>query len=272
MKNGPGLKVYISADMEGIAGVVGREQLVPEGFEYERFREFMTAEVNAAVEAARDAGATDIVVSDSHGNGQNLRLDMLPQDIQLVRSWPRPLGMMQGIDESFDAALFIGYHASAGNSGGIAAHTVSSKAFSSVRIDGEETSEGELNALIAGHFGVPVVMVSGDDAAIEEISGQLGAIEGAIVKWHYSHTSARTLMPVAAQNLIRDKVKAGLARRNEIKPLRPKEQMTLDLTYKKSKLAKHTASSSNVELVDSHRVRFVGNIIEISEFIETACG
>jgi len=266
------MKVYISADMEGIAGVVGREQLVPEGFEYEKFREFMTAEVNAAVEGAREAGATEIVVSDSHGNGQNLLLDMLPQDIQLVRSWPRPLGMMQGIDESFDAALFIGYHASAGNAGGIAAHTVSSKAFASVKIDGAETSEGELNALIAGHFGVPVVMVSGDDAAIDEISGQLGAIEGAIVKWHYSHTSARTLMPLAAQNLIRDKVKAGLARRSEIKPLEPKKQMTLDLTYKKGKLAKRAASLPDVESVDSRSVRFTGNILEISEFIESACG
>lgn len=266
------MKVYISADMEGIAGVVGREQLVPEGFEYERFRAFMTAEVNAAIEAAREAGATEILVSDSHGNGQNLLLDMLPQDIQLVRSWPRPLGMMQGIDETFDAALFIGYHASAGNPGGIAAHTVSSKAFASVKIDGEETSEGEINALIAGHFGVPVVMVSGDDAAVAEISGQLGSIEGAIVKWHYSHTSARTLLPIAAQNLIKDKVRAGLARRGEIQPLQPKDQMTLDLTYSKKKLAKRAASLPDVKLLDSHSVQFVGSIIEISELIESACG
>jgi len=266
------MKVYISADMEGIAGVVGREQLVPEGFEYEKFRVFMTAEVNSAIEAAREAGATEIVVSDSHGNGQNLLLDMLPQDIQLVRSWPRPLGMMQGIDETFDAALFIGYHASAGNSGGIAAHTVSSKAFSSVKIDGEETSEGELNALIAGHFGVPVVMVSGDDATIDELSGQLGDIEGAVVKWHCSHTSARTLMPVAAQELIKDKVKTGLGRRGEIKPLQPKGQMTLDLTFKKKKLAKRASSLPDVEVPDSRSVRFTGTIIEISQFIETACG
>jgi len=258
--------------MEGVAGVVGREQLVPEGFEYEKFREYMTAEVNAAIDGAREAGANDILVSDSHGNGQNLLLDMLPQDIQLVRSWPRPLGMMQGIDESFDAAVFIGYHASAGNPGGIAAHTVSSKAFLSVRIDDEEISEGGLNALIAGHFGVPVVMVSGDDAAIEEISAQLAGIEGAIVKWHYNHTSARTMMPGAAQDLIREKVHAGLARRNEIKPLRPKEQMTLDLTYKKKKLAKRAASLPDAELVDNRNVRFTGNIIEISQFIELACG
>ncbi len=93
--NAQDLKVYISADMEGVAGVVTQDQLGPAGFEYSQFREFMTAEVNAAIEAARDAGATEIVVSDSHGNGLNLLLDALPQDIELVRSWPRPLGMMK---------------------------------------------------------------------------------------------------------------------------------------------------------------------------------
>ena len=101
------MKIYISADMEGVAGVVGQEQLTTQGFEYHQFREFMTAEVGAAIEAARNAGAIEFVVSDSHGNGQNLLMDKLPQDIQLVRSWPRPLCMMEGIDDSFDAAFFI---------------------------------------------------------------------------------------------------------------------------------------------------------------------
>jgi len=99
------MKVYISADMEGVAGVVNQEQLRPAGFEFQQFREFMTAEVNAAIEGAREGGATEIVVSDSHGTGLNLLMDALPQDIQLVRSWPRPLGMMEGIDDSFSAAI-----------------------------------------------------------------------------------------------------------------------------------------------------------------------
>ena len=102
------LKVYISADMEGVVGAVTGDQLGPGGFEYSRFRTFLTNEVNSAIEAAKEAGATEILVSDSHGNGENLLIENLPEDIQLVRSWPRPLGMMQGIDESFDAAIFIG--------------------------------------------------------------------------------------------------------------------------------------------------------------------
>ncbi len=269
--NAQGLKVYISADMEGVAGVVGREQLGPKGFEYSQFRKFMTAEVNAAIEAARDVGATEILVSDSHGNGLNLLLDALPQDIQLVRSWPRPLGMMEGIDESFGAAIFIGYHAGVRNIDGIAAHTVSGDLLS-IKINGTEMTEGGMNALIAGHFGVPVVMISGDEAAVREVSDMVGPIEGAVVKWHYSHTSGRTLMPGAAQALIKEKVQAGLRRRKELKPFRIEGPLTLDLTYKNAKAAEMIAYLPNVELIDSHTVRFVGTIIELSMFIEMALG
>lgn len=107
-----GLKLYISADMEGVVGVVTGDQLGPSGFEYQRFREFMTQEVNTAIEAAFEAGATEIVVSDSHGNGENLLLERLPANVVVVRSWPRPLSMMEGIDASFDGAIFLGYHTS----------------------------------------------------------------------------------------------------------------------------------------------------------------
>jgi len=270
--NAQDLKVYISADMEGVAGVVGGDQLGPEGFEYSQFRKFMTAEVNAAIEAARDVGATEIVVSDSHGNGLNLLLDALPQDIELVRSWPRPLGMMEGIDDSFGAAIFIGYHASAGNTDGIAAHTMSGADFSSVKINGIEMTEGGMNALIAGHFGVPVVMISGDDAAVREVSDMLGPIEGAVVKWHISHASGRTLMPKAAQALIKEKAQAGLRRRLELKPFRIEGPLILDLTYKNDEAAEIIAYLPNVELIDNHTVRFVGSIIELSMFIEMALG
>ncbi len=270
--NAVGLKVHISADMEGVAGVVTRDQLGPSGFEYGQFRKFMTAEVNAAIEAARDAGATEIVVADSHGNGLNLLLDALPQDIQLVRSWPRPLGMMEGIDDSFGAAIFIGYHAGVRNIDGIIAHTISGSKLSSVKINGIEMGEGGMNALIAGHFGVPVVMISGDEAAVREVSDMVGPIEGAVVKWHYSHTSGRTLLPEAARALIKEKVQAGLRRRQELKPFRIEGPLTLDLTYTSSKAAEMIAYLPNVELIDSHTVRFVGSIIEISMFIEMALG
>ncbi len=266
------MKVYISADMEGVAGVVCQEQLRPQGFEFQQFRSFMTAEVNAAIEGAREEGATEIVVSDSHGTGLNLLMDELPQDIQLVRSWPRPLGMMEGIDESFSAAIFLGYHSSASNTDGIVAHTVSSTALTCVKINGTEMSEAGINALIAGHFGVPVVMMSGDDAAVTEVSNMLGPIEGAVVKWQSSHTSARTLMPEAAQSLIKDKVKRGLERRQELQPFHIEGPLALDLSYQRDKAAELIAYLPNVERIDNHTVRFVGDIVEVSMFIEMALG
>jgi len=117
------LKIYISVDMEGVAGVVTADQLGPTGFEYERFRQFMTNETLAAVRAAKESGATEIVVSDSHGNGENLLIEEFPKDVHIIRSWPRHGSMMAGVDASFDAALFIGYHASTTNPRGVRAHT-----------------------------------------------------------------------------------------------------------------------------------------------------
>src|SRR5579884_3044033 len=122
------VKVYISADMEGIAGVASADQLSPASFEYQRAREWMTSEVLAAIQGARDGGATEFVVSDSHGNGESLLIDRFPSDVpvSIVRSFPRPLGMMEGIDSSFAAVIFIGYHASTSSLTGVRAHTISS--------------------------------------------------------------------------------------------------------------------------------------------------
>jgi D-amino peptidase len=163
-----GRKVFVSVDMEGVAGVVTSDQLGPPGFEYERFRTFMTNETLAAIEGARAAGATEFVVADSHGNGQNLLIEKFAKDTRVVRSWPRPLAMMEGIDATFDAVLFIGYHASTVNPQGVRAHTFSSATLADVRLNGASVTEAAFNAAIAGHFGVPVVMLSGDDAFVKE--------------------------------------------------------------------------------------------------------
>ena len=174
----PGLKVYISSDMEGIAGVVSGEQLGPQGFEYQRFREFMTNEVLAAIEGARAAGATEILVGDSHGNGQNLLIEKFPKDVQIVRSWQRPLAMMQGIDSTFAAVLFVGYHTGTTNSEGVRAHTMSSATLADMRLNGVSVPEAGLNAAIAGHFGVPVALITGDEAVVKEARALLGDVEG----------------------------------------------------------------------------------------------
>lgn len=263
------LKVYISADMEGLAGAVTSEQLGPDGFEYGRFREFMTAEVNAAIEAARQAGASEILVSDSHGNGQNLLLDKLPADVQVVRSWPRPLGMMEGIDSTFDAAIFIGYHTSTTNPQGVRAHTLSSANLTALELNGVAMPEAGLNAAIAGHFKVPVIMISGDNAIVDEAQGLLGDIEGAVVKQALSFHSAKTLVPAAASDLIRQKVGVAMERLDEFAPFRLETPVELEVSFKHYQPAQLLSYLSIVEQVDSHTIRFVGeDMVEISKFLQ----
>ncbi len=264
-----GLSIFISADMEGVVGVVTGDQLGPGGFEYGRFREFMTAEVNAAIAAARAAGATHILVADSHGNGENLLIERLPSDIQLVRSWPRPLMMMQGVEQGFDGAIFIGYHASTSNTEGVRAHTMSSANLTAVKINGDLMSEGGINALIAGHFGVPIIMVSGDDAAVAEVQDYVGPIEGAVVKWNYGFHSARTVMPEEAYRLIGESVRAAIARIDEFEPLRlPDGPIEVDISFKNYMPAEILALLPIVERVDSHTVRFMGqDMVEVSKFM-----
>jgi D-amino peptidase len=263
------LKIYISADMEGITGVVTGEQLGPTGFEYARFREFMTQEVNAAIEAARAAGATDIVVSDSHGNGQNLLLEKLPRDILLIRSWPRPLMMMQGIDETFAGVIFIGYHTATTNSQGVRAHTISSARLADVRLKGVSVSEAGLNAAIAGQFNVPVIMVSGDDAVVKETQALLGNVEGAVVKWASGFHSAKTLMPEAGQQLIREKVKNAMARIKDFKPYKLAAPVQLDVRFKNYRPSEVLSYLSVVERVDAHTIRYVGkDMIDVAKFLE----
>ncbi len=263
------LKIYISADMEGVAGVVTEEQLGPAGFEYSRFREFMTAEVLAAIEAARQAGATEIVVSDSHGNGQNLLLEKLPRDVFVVRSWPRPLLMMQGIDETFDGVIFLGYHASAANPQGVRAHTISSAYFADVRLNGVSVSEAQINAAIAGHFDAPVLMISGDDAAVREAAAFLGNVETAVVKWSYGFHSARTLTPEAAAELIRHKVSAALRRLKEFTPYKVTTPVHLEIEFKNIRPAEILSYLPIVDRVGPRTIRFIGkDMIEVSKFLE----
>ena len=265
----PKLKLYISADMEGITGVVTDEQLGPAGFEYQRFREFMTAEVNAAIEAALAAGATEILVSDSHGNGQNLLIEKLPKNVHVVRSWPRPLMMMQSIDETFDGVICIGYHSSTTNPEGVRAHTMSSANLADVRLNGISVPEAGINAAIAGHFNVPIIMISGDDAVAEEVTTLLGNLETAIVKWAYGFHSAKTMTPAAGLDLIRERVKKAIGRIKEFKSYKLKTPIEVDVRFKNYRPAEVLAYLSNVQRTDAHSIKFVGkDMIEVSKFLE----
>jgi len=262
-----GLKVYISADMEGVVGVVTGDHLGPSGFEYQKAREWMTLEVNAAISAAREAGATEIVVGDSHGNGENILLDRIPRGVRLVRSWPRPLGMVQGIDETFDAVIYIGYHTSTTNPRGVRAHTMSSGTLTAVKLNGVSVPEAVINAAIAGHFGVPVVMIAGDDAIVAEAREHLGDLEGAVLKWAYGFHSAMTVTPEESQEIIGEKVRAALGRLEEFEPYRLEGPIVAEVSFKNYMPAELLAYLPIVERVDSHTISFTGkDMVEISKF------
>ena len=268
-----GLKIYISADMEGVVGAVTDAQLGPGGFEYERFRQFMTNEVNAAIDAARAAGAEEFVISDSHGNGQNLLIEQLPDDVTIIRSWPRELSMMAGIDETFDGVIFLGYHASTNNTRGVRAHTMSSANITSLRLNGMTMTEGGINAAIAGHFGVPILMVSGDDIAVAENQVIIGDIEGAVVKWASGFHSARTLTPEAAYEVIRTRTKSAIDRIEDFEPYVLNTPIELELSLKHYRPVELLSYLSNVEKVNSHTIRFTGeDIVEVSNFLQVVTG
>jgi D-amino peptidase len=161
-------KVFISADMEGISGISAPDQLSASGAEYNRSRKLMADDVNAAIRGARAGGAAEIVVNDSHGSMRNLRLEDLEQGVRLISHSFKRHGMMEGLDDSFDAVIFIGYHAKADSPQGLFAHT-GSGIVRDVRVNGQSLGEGGLNTMVAAWYGVPVVLVTGDDAAVAEV-------------------------------------------------------------------------------------------------------
>lgn len=267
------VKVFLSVDMEGIGGVVTAEQLGPAGFEYGRFREFMTAEALAAIAGAHEAGATEFVVADSHGNEQNLLIERFPAGVTIVRGSPRPLGMMQGIDSSFSAAFFIGYHAATTNPQGVRAHTISSATLAAVKLNGRPSAESALNAAIAGHYGVPIALISGDDQAVAELQAIQPAAEGAVVKRAISFHAASVMPPEESQALIRAKAKAAIQRLAQMKPFTVREPVQVDLTFKAYTPAEMLAYMPGVERVDAHTVRFNARTIgDVSKFISVAVG
>jgi D-amino peptidase len=164
-----GRKFFISADMEGISGISGADQLSAAGAEYGRSRKMMADDVNAAIRGARAGGATTIVVNDSHGTMRNLRLEDLDPEVRLISHSFKRSGMMEGLDDSFDAVIFVGYHAKAGHPGGLFAHT-GSGVVRDVRVNGTSMGEGGLNTTVAAWYGVPVVLVTGDDVAVKQVA------------------------------------------------------------------------------------------------------
>jgi len=196
------MKILIAVDMEGITGVTTWDQVTPGHAEYARFRKLMTQDVNAAIRGACEAGADEVIVADGHWNGSNILIEELDPRAKLNSGSPSPFSMMEGIDESVDAVFFIGYHARNGSPYAILDHTWSSRTVANVWLNDLLTGEYGLNAAVAGHFGTPVIMVSGDQTACAQMSELLGDVETAIVKQASGRFSAECLAPQVSEGLI----------------------------------------------------------------------
>ena len=264
------MRFYISADIEGIAGVVSRENLSPGRFEYEQARDWMTNAVLAACETLRELGAEEVVVSDSHGNGQNIRFEKMPSYVQLVRSWPRPLGMMQGVEiGAYAGALLIGYHAGATNVGGNLSHTTSGEFFHEIRLNGVTVSEAAISAAIAGQFDVPVLMVAGDDVVIAETRAILGDIASAQLKTSLGFLSARMLSPQAADERLCDGVRDAFARKDRLQPYRVQAPVALEIRLRTRFMAEWLSYIDMVEQLDAFTVRIKAkDIVSASRFLQ----
>ncbi len=215
------MRVLVSVDMEGIAGVVDGEDVRPGNGEYERHRRQLTAEASAAVRGvhAYDPEA-QVLVTEAHGGFRNLLPDLLDRRAELLRGKPKPDGMLAGLAEDTDAVLFIGYHGKAGTPGSVLAHTIHGGVVADVRCDGRSVGELGLNTALAAHRGVPAVLVAGDDTVAAEAAEVAPGMHAVVVKRSLGGAAAALLHPDEACERIEQEVPKALAERDAVRPLR----------------------------------------------------
>ena len=232
------MRVFISADMEGVAGITDWDQVRPGAREYEMSRRLMTLECNAAIEGALEAGVQEIVVSDGHWNGRNLLAEEMHPVAEVLTGSARPLGMCQGIGPGFDAAFFIGYHAAAGSRDGTLAHTYDSPlAVTEVRLNGKVQSEAALNAAVCGYFECPLALVSGDATAISQAHDVVLEVEGVTVKEATGGHSGRSCHPAEARDRIRAGARRAIQRLDSIPLARVESPVELQMVFTTAAMA-----------------------------------
>lgn len=252
------MKIYISADIEGIGCIVRGEQSSPGGREYRWARRRMTAEVNAAVRGAFDGGAEAVVVADSHNVGLNLVPEELDPRASLVMGSPRPLSMMEGIQMGFDAAFLIGYHSMAGTAASTIVHTFTRR-ISAVTVNGISIGEIGISAALAGHYGVPVVLLSGDDKAVAEARGLLGELETVQVKQAIGAYSALCLSPQQCEQRLYQGAKGALSLVEQLDPFHFEQPLRVEVRFATSSSVDRVAQIPGVTRVDGLTVRYTAN-------------
>jgi D-amino peptidase len=258
------MKVLISVDMEGISGVATRRETAtgwpagaPKGNDYERARAWMTADANAAIAGACEAGATEILVADAHNGMLNLIWEDLDSRAELIRGYEnRDVGMVEGVDASCDAVFFVGYHARAADGRGVLSHTFTGPdVLWDVRLNGEAASEARFNAAVAGQFGVPVALITGDDVICEETRCWLPGIETAVVKYAIDRFTARCLPQSAAHERIRTSACRAIERLRDVRPY-VMEAPVLEMVFGDSSMAAAACRIPGVERNGDRAIRY----------------
>ena len=250
----PGKKVYISVDMEGISGINGDDQTSAGAAEYGRARKLMAEDANAAIQGAFEGGATDVLVNDSHGGQRNLLPEDLDPRARLISHSFKRHGMMEGLDESFDAVIFVGYHAKADSPRGVFAHT-GSGVVKDLVVNGKSVGEGGMNARLAQWFGVPVVLVTGDDVAVEQQKETAPNVRGVVVK-RAINTRAVELRPLAeARREILTAARESVAASTKVPPVRPMSY-TVRMQFRNVNIPEVATAFAEIRLVAPDTVEF----------------
>ncbi|MBP1636997.1 MAG: D-aminopeptidase [Acidobacteria bacterium] len=259
-----GPKVFVSVDMEGIWGVVHGEQVNPGSPEYANARRWMAEDANAVVAGLFEAGAGEVIVNDSHGGMRNIVADTLDPRASLVSGSPKPFGMMQGIDASYQAAVFVGYHARAGSAPAILDHTIASATIRGIRVNGQELPELGLNAALAGYHKVPVILLTGDTETCSQARSVLGAgLTTAAVKEAIGRTAARMYPAGVARARLKEAAKAALAGRAAAQPFRIEGPYTFEVDFLNSAQAELPSGLPGVRRTSPRSVSFTsGDYLE----------
>ena len=250
------MNVLISIDMEGVSGVVAGDHVSPDQKEYERFRKLMTAEANAAVEGALEGDATQVVVNDSHAMMTNVLIEDLNPRAALISGSPKPFGMMEGIGPDVDAVFLVGYHGASGTGAAVLEHTWSGRVVE-LSLNDRIVGEMGLNAALAGAYGAPVVLVTGDRAVTEEAAALLGDVETVAVKEGITRTSARCLHPQAAQEGIRQASRRAL--KLSVTPFEIPPPITVRIVFQRAIHADMAAMIPGSQRVDGRTVAWTGD-------------
>jgi D-amino peptidase len=253
------MRVFVSVDMEGVSGLTDPEEMRTGGRGYDRGCELMTGDANAAVRGAFVAGADEVVVTDAHGSTKNLRADLIDERCTLIRGPYRPLRMGQGIGPSHDAAMFVGYHARAGVPHGVLNHTWMGYEIQNMYLNGEICGEIRLIAGLAGSMGVPVALVTGDEAACAEARELLGDVETVAVKKGIDRYSAELLPPGRAQSMIGEAAARALRSLDRLGPYEVPAPYTLGIDWASTSMAESCAMIPGVKRAGARSVEFTSD-------------